>query len=136
MSNSNLVRFIFETLDIEFDKLNKAENDDIKTAIMENIKFIQDCAKFRSPDGKYFYGNNTFFLDKMYQAINIGLGNIYLYKNTNKEKILLDIIIFIQKCIFIVNHPDQDFIHKNLNMIDIIYEEQKTKSLKHYVSYK
>jgi len=137
MSNMNLVRFCFESLDGEFYKLNNTTDEYLKKDIIDNIKFIQGCMKFRTPPGKLsFSGDDNYFIDQMTQAITIGWNKAYICKTKEEQSILINRITFIHKCLFIIKHPDQDFIHKNLESIDKIYEENKKNSFKHFMPYK
>lgn len=140
MSNMNLVRFCFDSLDEEFYKLNKTTDENLKKDIMDHIKFIQGCMTYRKPPGNMFFsGDDNYFIDQMSQAITIGsirINNLKNNEDESKRNIIINRIIFIQKCLFIVTHPDQDFIHKNLDYIDKIYEDNKANSFKHFMPYK
>jgi hypothetical protein len=149
MSNQNLIIFLFSSLDEEWYKLSKATNDNDKQKIMHHIVFIQQCMSYRTPPSKdnnnYFAGNNKYFLDQMNKTLLIGREYVAdLSKKTIKDDFIIEMILnrmnFIRKCIFIMTHPNQEYIHKYIDSIDKIYGEYHDifiqKSFKHFMPYK
>jgi len=152
MSNQNLIIFLFSSLDEEWYKLKKATNDNDKLKIMHHLVFIQQCMSYRMPPSKdndtYFAGNDKYFLDQMNNTLSIG--RVYIANFSKKEnkatitddkiEMTLHRMNFIRKCIFIITHPNQEYIHKYIDSIDKIYAEYQDifieKSFKHFMPYK
>jgi hypothetical protein len=123
--------------------MNKNTDDKEKKKIMMNIDFIQKCMNFRCPPNQvyqFFNGDDKYFLDQMNKSLIIGHNGLVLLKNKENAQFFLDRMNYIQKCIFIMTHPDQEYIRKNIDLIDDIYKTHQDeffqKSFKHFMPYK